>query len=392
MSFISSFTVLALLFLGTQARAVDGLFTGIHHHYQSARALGMGDAYVAVANDYGMMFYNPAGLGRLEESQMNLSMDFGLSTSYLAFEKDVKDAGTGGTESEQQQRLITLLQKNYGNLYSARFGLFQGIWLSPNWGIAVLPADMTIEYTVQDQGVPSINTRVYLDSTVALAYGSELRTLDAAGRVYWGVTGKFINRGYYSKQVNVLDLSADPDALRPEDLRDGYTVDADVGVLYIPYLPTEGLLSYLRYTKPTFGAVVKNVGDYGFGQSLNIFKRGTKGDAPEKLHRVLDIGTKWEYPSVWIFGGRGVMDFRDIGHPNYSFNKGLHLGFEFDWTVSSWWKGQYRFGMNQGFLTLGASALFTLFRLDLVSYGEDVGYFGKPKENRVYALKMNVDW
>lgn len=392
MSFISSFTVFAFLLLGSQAHAVDGLFTGIHHHYQSPRALGMGDAFVAVANDYSLIFYNPAGLGRLEESQMNLSMDFGLSSSYMAFEKDVKDASAGDDEALKQQRLIALLQKNYGTHYAARFGLFQGIWLSPHWGIGVLPADVTIEYQVQDQGVPGINTRMYLDTTVALAYGSEMRTLDAAGRVYWGVTGKAINRAYYSKQVNVLDLARDSEALRPEDLRDGYTFDADVGVLYIPYLPTEGIFSLLRYTKPTFGAVMRNVADYGFGQTFNVFKRGAKGDAPEKLHRVIDIGTKWEYPSFWIFGGRGVMDFRDIGHPNYSFNKGLHLGFEFDWTVSSWWKGQYRFGLNQGFLTLGASALFTLFRLDLVSYGEDVGYFGAPKENRIYALKMNVDW
>lgn len=392
MNFISSFTVLALLFLGHPARAVDGLFTGIHHHYQSPRALGMGDAFVAVANDYSLIFYNPAGIGRLEESQMNLSMDFGLSSSYMSFYKDVEEASSGNDEAAKQQKLITLFQKNYGTTYAARVGTFQGIWLSPHWGIAVLPMDATIEYAVQDQGVPGINTRVYMDSTLALAYGNELRTLDAAGRVYWGVTGKFVNRAYYSKQVNVLDLARDSEALRPEDARDGYTVDADVGVLYIPYLPTEGLFSLLRYTKPTFGAVVHNVGDYGFGQSFNIFKRGTKGEAPEKLNRVLDIGTKWEYPSFWIFGGRGVMDFRDIGHPNYSFSKGLHLGFEFDWTVSSWWKGQYRFGMNQGFLTLGASALFTLFRLDLVSYGEDVGYFGKPKENRMYALKMNIDW
>jgi hypothetical protein len=36
----------------------------------------MGDAFVAVANDYNALFYNPAGLARLESGEVNLSMDF----------------------------------------------------------------------------------------------------------------------------------------------------------------------------------------------------------------------------------------------------------------------------------------------------------------------------
>lgn len=376
-----------------QALAIEGLFTGIHHQYQSHRALGMGDAFVAVADDYGAMFYNPAGLARMEFSNLNLSMDFGLSSSYLSFEKEISQAVKfEGTEAQKQAKISEVLQKNYGNTFSSRFGLFHGIWNNPGWGFAVLPADFTTEYQVQDQAGPSINARVYLDTTIAFGYATEVKGFDSAGRLHWGTTIKWINRAYYSKQVHILDLSADPEALRPEDLRDGFTLDADVGLLYSPYLPTEGLFSLLRLAKPTFGLVARNVADYGFGQSMNIFVRGQKSATPERLYRVFDIGTKWEYPSFWIFGGRGVMDFRDLGHPRYNFRRGLHLGFEFDWTMSSWWRGQYRVGLNQGFLTLGASALFAVFRLDLVNYAEDVGSYSNPKENRIWALKMNVDW
>jgi hypothetical protein len=34
----------------------------------------MGDAFVAVANDYTALFYNPAGLARREDGQINLSL------------------------------------------------------------------------------------------------------------------------------------------------------------------------------------------------------------------------------------------------------------------------------------------------------------------------------
>ena len=148
----------------------------------------------------------------------------------------------------------------------------------------------------------------------------------------------------------------------------------------------------MRLARPTFGAVVRNVAETGFSQSLNLYKtKQYGGDAPEKLYRVLDVGTRWEYPSFWIFSGRGSMDMRDIGDPNFNLRRGFHAGLEFDWTLFSWWKGQYRGGVNEGYPTLGASFLFTLFRLDLVTYGEDVGTEDSPVENRMYMVKLNID-
>lgn len=86
------------------------------------------------------------------------------------------------------------------------------------------------------------------------------------------------------------------------------------------------------------------------------------------------------------------MDFRDLGHPNANFRKSLHLGFEFDWTVKNWWKGAYRVGLNQGFFTAGLSAKFACFNLDLVTYGEDVGTYSTPLENRMYSTRLNLNW
>ena len=37
------------------------------------------------------------------------------------------------------------------------------------------------------------------------------------------------------------------------------------------------------------------------------------------------------------------------------------------------------------------SALFTVFNLDLVTYSEDVGTYDKPKESRMYMLKLNIN-
>lgn len=349
----------------------------------------MGDAFVAIADDYNALFYNPAGLARREYGQVDLSLDFSMAASFTKFYKDVADAGkVTGTESQKIASYTSLLQSYYGKQFSLRAGLFEGTWVRPGWGVAVIPMDMTIDLVVHNTVGPSIDVRSYFDTTVAYGYGADIKGVE--GRLSWGATGKFINRGFASKQVLPLDLAADSNVIKKEDLQEGYTIDADLGLLYTPFLPSDGLLSYFRLARPTFGAVLRNVADLGFGRSLKLLNKEATA-APERMYRVLDVGTKFEYPNLWIFSGRGALDIRDIGHPNFSLKKGFHLGFEFDWRVASWWKGAYRIGVSQSYPTLGFSALFTYFNLDLVTYGEDVGTYDSPRENRMYMAKLNID-
>lgn len=383
--------VLFAVAVSAPAFAGDGVTNTIHHQYVAPRALGMGDAFVAVANDYSSLFYNPAGLARREDGELNLYLDMGASASFATAGADFKDAGaTTGTETEKLTAEVAAIEKYYGKSFSLRVSPANGILVRPGWGVGVIPADVSVEMTMHQNVGPAINLTVYADTTLALGYGADFRGM-SAGRLSWGVTGKLVNRGYFSKTVTALELAANPNIVTTQDLREGYSVDGDVGLLYTPHLPGEGIFSMLRLARPTFGAVVRNVGETGFKNSFKLINK-VQTDAPEKLYRVLDIGTKWEYPSVWIFGGRGVLDIRDINHPAWNWRKGSHLGFEFDWAVSSWWKGNYRFGLNQGYLSAGISAMFTIFNLDLVTFSEDVGTFSQPVENRMYMVRLNLNF
>lgn len=380
-----------VLSVSVNALANEGLSATIHHLYQSSRALGMGDAFVAVANDYNAIFYNPAGLARRDDGQVNLGIEFGGSPNSLKFYNDLNDIqNSNDSDSDKQTRILNLIEKNYGETYSIRLTPLQAAWVRPKWGLAFVPADVSIEMAMHQQVGPAVNTTVYADSYLALGYGDDVHSI-SHGRLSWGVTGKFVNRGWASKSLSAIELAADSEVIKKEDLKEGYTVDADVGLLWTPELPSEGLMSWLRATRPTFGLVVRNVAETGFGQSMKLLNK-EETTAPEKLYRVFDVGTRWEYPSAWIFGGRGVLDVRDIGHPNWNWRKGTHLGFEFDWAVTTWWKGQYRVGLNQGFWTAGVSAEMGIFNLDLYSYANDVGSFSTAKESRVYAAKLNLDF
>ncbi|WII72872.1 hypothetical protein QJS83_03180 [Bdellovibrio sp. 22V] len=375
-----------------QAAFAESISTTIHHHYQSPRALGMGDAFVAVANDYTALFYNPAGLARRDDGQINLSLSAAGTPGAMDFYKEYQDIEQSNqSETDKQTAYLQLIEKHYGDVYSMRLSPLEGVWVRPNWGLAFIPMDVSVEMAMHQQVGPTINATVYADTTLALGYGDDFHGF-SHGRFSWGVTGKFVNRGFFSKPISATDLAASDEIVKKEDLLEGYTVDADVGLLWTPELPDSGFWSVLRLAHPTFGMVVRNVAETGFGQTMQLVNKEKQNGTPEKLYRVVDIGTRWEYPTAWIFGGRGVLDFRDIGHPDFNWRKGTHLGFEFDWTVSTWWKGHYRVGLSQGFWTAGLSAELGIFNLDLVSYADDVGTKNTPVESRVYGTRLNLDF
>lgn len=386
--------IVALLLMTSKCLAAEeGVHTRIHHQYQSTRALGMGDAFVAQANDYTAIFYNPAGLARRDSGLINLSLfEGGFSQQFLEFKNDADKVGKdtqGMSDSAKFDAYSAFLGKHYGKTFQIRTKFLESFYVKENWGIALIPLDLTVEYQIRNQVSPAMNVRAFADTTLAYGYGTDIKGV-VPGRLSVGTTVKFINRGYANQAFSALDLSADKETVKKEDLRDGYTADFDVGTLYTPEIPNDGFWSIFNLAKPTFGAVIRNVLDYGFGQTFNLINDKQQA-APEKLNRVLDVGAKFEYPEIWIFSGRGSVDFRDIFHPNVSLRKSFHLGFEFDWTVSNWWRGHYRLGLNQGYPSFGVSALLFWFNLDAAVYAEDVGTYNSPKANRMYILKLNMD-
>lgn len=388
------FTLLLTLFFNSAYAESDseGVHTRIHHPYQSIRAMGMGNAFVAVTDDYSALFYNPAALGLRDDGEINLSLGLGAGLGFAEIQKDLLGVKIEGTEAEKFAQYQDILAKFYGKPFQLRLSLLEAVWVRPGWGVGILPAEFTFEGKFHNQVGPALNVRSYLDSTVAYGYGDKWRGLPW-GKWHWGVTGKFVNRGYVNKQVSALDLAADSKVLKTSDARDGYTVDADLGLLFTPFIPADGILSAFNLAKPTFGLVVRNIAETGFKQSFKLLNKDQDSVVPpEKLYRVIDVGAKFEYPQLWIFGGRGAIDFKDLMHPDISFKKSLNLGFEFDWTIANWWRGAYRVGYSQGYLTAGISAKLLLFNLDLATYSEEVGTKSNPKENRMIMSRMSLNF
>lgn len=379
--------LLSLLFVTSGAMAEDDLLDyRIHQHFLSVRALGAGNSF-SVIDDYNSLLYNPAAMARMPEGEMNFGFSAGVTTSALGFMKDIESASKVA-EAQKVAEVQAVLEKNYGNNFSTRLPAVSGFWVRPKWGVGLVLADSTINLAVHQTGGPQVATSAYIDNTIAFGYTKGFLEENA---LTVGATLKGIYRGYVGKSFNAFDLATNPSFFKSQDAKEGLTIDADLGTQYVMAVPEVGALSFLKYAKPTFSFVVRNLLDYGFKQNMHLIHKES-GKNPPKMQRRFDVGTKWELPNFWVFTPRFMFDVRDIGHRYFTFRKGMHTGLELGWKALSWLNGHYSVGLGQGYFSAGLGAELAWFRLDFATFGEEIGTSKAKKENRYYIAKMSLDF
>jgi len=374
-SFLSSSEVMA----AGVGQVID--FT-IPQQYVSPRALGMGNAFMALADDYNAIFYNPAGLARLAQAQVNLGFAAMLDSKAVKFKNDLDSSASSGQVGD----MVNFLDNNFGNYYYARGGL-GGFWARQGWEIAVVPVDIYASMSVNNLGGAAADLIANQDTTIAFARGWDVKWFEQ-DRMSFGVTGKLIYRGYFNHEFQATDLAFSSNLLRPQDAAEGMTADADFGSLWTPKISST---SWWRFARPTVGFVIRNIADYGFKTNLHLIDQNTTLQPPN-LGRRFDLGTSFELPDLWIFKTHLVADMRDMDADNFTFAKGSHVGAEFLWKVRNWWQGGWRVGLNQGYFTAGFTGKIGIFNLDLATYAMEAGPSGVPLASRQYVAKCSIDF
>lgn len=333
--------------------------------YRSIRALSMGNASVAVANDETSLLLNPAGLGKLRNfygTILDPELELGSQTINMynakAFSQpwDLSDAMPAAVAAPGEQ-------------FHFRGQLFPS-FVARNFGVGILQKyEMDANY---DSTSARANT--FYRNDLGLILGYNLRLFD--GRVKIGFTGRLINR------IEVNEAALDPtQALDLPTLatagfaKEGTGFGTDVGLMLA------GPWSMI----PTIGAVLRDVGGTNFAMSSGQ-RLSQATIRPTTVAQDLDVGISL-FPihnnsvrSVWTIEYKGVLTAQNETDPTKLLHGGVEVNFGDLLFV--------RVGYNQRYWTAGLELASERFQFQLGSYGEEIGTAAASLEDRRYLMKI----
>ncbi len=330
--------VVALL-AGAPARAAfDDLGVG-------ARAPGMGNAFVPVADDVYGIYYNPAGLGLLETPQ--------IGTSYTSLYPGLTDGSA----------LATSFMAYAQPLSRGKDGTLGVAW-----------------------NAFTLNSSLYREDSFYLSYGRRLADWGDGGQLYAGLSGKYLRTslGSFSEATNgvptngvVGNGSTDP-ALRK---RTRGAFDSDLGLLYRLGKNYAAGVSVIHANQPNVAFSgddrlpmgVKLGLDYRSLISNVVLEYDTERGPTQVRDNVLTVGLERWLPTVFYgdFGLRGGLSLgsRDMREASAGASYRTHR-LEFDYSLG---------------LPLGGVA--TAFQSQRVALTLRFGGLSQPEESLALVLE-----
>jgi hypothetical protein len=324
--------------------------------YQNARVLGMGGAFTAVADDYNALIYNPAGLTQIEGWELDLlTLEAEASESTQDLIDDL-EAAQSGTEAEA----AALLVAHAGDHIHARVNTFPHL-VMPGFGVGLLgQATLDADFRNRVRPVVQVDATVDLGLTVAGAKSFN------RGKLAIGIGGKYLRREGLVRDYEAADL-----------ISDSFDPVADVGAAETDYAIDLGLLYHLDNLplSPTIGAAYLNLGDLDFGAF---------GSIPAQLNVGVAIRPKIGPVTVTV-----AADFVDVTHQlgsDEDNRKRTNLGAE----AALWNFLAVRVGLHQSYFSAGATVNLWAIKVDVATYGEELGAYGGQREDRRYIARIGL--
>jgi len=357
------------------ASATDEL---VWTHY-GIRPLGMGNAYVAVADDFNALFYNPAGLARLKEWDGELLNPFATlsanTTSFLADLQDLSGSGSGDTDA-----LLKVLEEQAGKTHHFALGLtphlvFRGFGIGLGLQLATTMA-VHREISVDLDAGP----RIILPIAFAFDMFEE--------RLSFGVAAKLVGRAGVDREFSINDIEAftkkdseggegtNEDGAKLSDfVEGGYGLGADVGILFTP----------IKTMEPTLGISITDLGGTPY-EKADVSGESTA--APPLRLPSVNTGISFKPIQAGPMYVLCSADAHAVNQPMH-YSKKFNLGAE--WGYSKIIKVQT--GLHQGELTGGLQFDVGLLNIRFATYTEQLGPIAGQDEDlrdRRYAFQVKL--
>jgi hypothetical protein len=345
-------------------------------HY-GLRPLAMGNAYVAVADDYNALFYNPAGMARLKEwTGEFLNPGLELSKNTVTFANDLSKFA-GGSNAEGTKGVLELLEGQTGKNQHLALQWTPHL-IFPGFGFGLgLDFNTTLAIHREISADLDVGPRVIVPFSLATNFFED--------RLSVGTTVKLVARGGVDREFSIQDIEAfskkdetktDAEKATEKKIDDyvegGVGAGVDVGLLFTPE-PT---------MEPTLGISITDVGGTPYKQQD---VGGTALGAPDVRLPAVNTGLSlkpWKSGDMYLLG---AVDVHAINQP-YSYSKKVNYGME--WGFMEWIK--FDVGLHQGYLTGGFQFDVPLLTIRAVTYSEELGETAGQNEDRRYALQLKL--
>lgn len=312
------------------------------------RPLAMGNAYVALADDFNMLFYNPAGLGFVKEWDGEfLNPAFAFSSNSLAVTTTIMTAMTEGTlgDNDLAPFILDVLAENFGRNLYAGFQLTPHIYF-PNWGMGA-----GIDFSLNTTMHRSISTKFdFRTPMVVMPISGALTFLEDRLSVGASIKGLFL--AGIQKTLNATAIASFTDLESAQKFVEvGYGFGFDVGILFKPfpeYQPSLGV-SFTDIASSVLFAMD------GFSQ-------------PKTRQMSVNIGTSF-VPLEW--DRSSIRLLFDIHQSNLPIHYSHKLKFGAEWQFSRILKVQL--GLGDGLLSAGMALDVGLINMRFATYGVDGG-------------------
>ena len=332
--------------------------------YKGVRPLGMGGAFTAVADDENAMFYNPAGLNKIEGfGGIGILNPYAeISKNTLDFIKDVTDLSDADTDAEQTALASDLMDRWMGEHLRLRAGLFPNVTVH-NFGVGFL-GQAAFDFEVHNPlGSRTLDVRGAIDMALLVSGAYAFTVKDNPLRV--GLTAKMINRRLLDQQYSTFDLVQKDGIDLDDDLKSGNGIGVDLGAIY----------SFPVFLEPSVGIAIQNIADTKLGDAGKIEQQVNLGAA---IYPPIGFGK--------LVLALDVMDFtHQLGSDN-DLGKRLHLGVEYRLPIII----GIRAGLHQGYPSYGFTVDFWVLKLDYAYYTEEIGAFAGQRKDRRHVAQLQL--
>ncbi len=313
----------------------------------SARALAMGNAYIAKVDDGAAAFYNPAGLGSVRQAH------FHLSNLHLEVNKDWIDLGTGGeftdavtnfTKGFSVDGTRNLLKDHPGKFSHSRFHFMPNL-TTRYFSLGYLYSMQTrAAYGTQEDAQFEYARRTDSGPYVAL-------NLSMFGGIFKvGVTGIYLTR---------KEAYGESDIETAIDLTDA---DYKKGSAFM--LTTGAKLTLPFYGLPTFAVKMNNTNSQAFSASDGF------GGSPDKVKSSVDLGFSLTPQIGKVMRVHWEFNYKDATgkYDNVGTSRKYAVGMEVDIRRTVF----FRLGYADGFGSAGLGLKTRKLEFDLSTYAVDL--------------------